>query len=201
LSPEKSADYLEEISAGGTRLLELINDILEITQMDAQEADTNAPVAVTDIISVVVASMRPAAEKAGVVIRNTAPASLPSLRGNSKRVQRALLHLLSNSVKFTERGGWARISARAESGGLAIEVSDNGVGLPPDSEAQIVALFSQCDGSLSRKHEGVGLGLTFVRRVADQHGASLHISSKLGEGTTVRLVFPADRILSVAEVA
>ena len=112
-----------------------------------------------------------------------------------------LLHLVSNAIKFTERGGWAKIAAHSGPDGLAVEVSDNGVGMPPGAEAKILAPFSQYDSSLARTREGVGLGLTFVRRVADHHDAVLQIFSELGNGTRVVMNFPADRIVKVQEVA
>ena len=90
---------------------------------------------------------------------------------------------------------------RVDHDGLVIEVSDSGVGMPPDAEAKIVELFSQFDSSYSRRREGVGLGLTFVRRVADHHDAVLQIFSELGKGTKVSMRFPANRVDNVREVA
>lgn len=127
--------------------------------------------------------------------------ALPPLRGNAKRLQKALLNLVSNAVKFTAPGGWAKIAGRVDPQGVIIEVSDNGVGMPPGAEAEVTGLFSQFDGSLTRRHDGVGLGLTFVRRVADCHDAELRISSALGAGTRVTMIVPASRTANVREVA
>jgi signal transduction histidine kinase len=194
----KAQDYLGEINRSGEHLLDLINDILEITQMDTERAEPEELVQVADIMDNAIAKIQPLADQAGVSLKR-APENdmsllgLPPLQGDSRRLQKALSHLLSNAVKFNRRGGWAQISAGLEGECLAIEVSDNGIGVAPGTEALIADLFTQGDGWLARRHGGAGLGLTFVRRVAHLHGANLNISSKSGEGTTVSLVFPAGR--------
>ena len=91
-------------------------------------------------------------------------------------------------------------SASTDAEGLVLEIADNGVGMPPGAKDKIVALFSQHDSSLTRKHEGAGLGLTFVSKVAGQHGGKLHISSHLGQGTVITLTFPLAP-MAIREVA
>jgi signal transduction histidine kinase len=198
---DRTADYLREINGSGVKLLDLINDILEITQMDTETAGPGELVYLSDIAGAVMEKMRRAAGKAGVSLQNAVDDNLPPLRGDARRLQKALLNLVSNAVKFTEPGGWTRIAAHTGPDGLEIEVSDNGMGMPPGAEAKVTGLFSQFDSSLARQHEGVGLGLTFVRRVADCHDAALRISSKVGEGTRVTMIIPAGRIVSAREVA
>jgi len=195
----KSADYIREINGSGIKLLGLINDILEITQMDAEEKKGGEQIYISDLVEAVVANVQPLADEAGVTLESLVEAHLPLLRGDSKRLQRALFHLLSNAVKFSERGSCALISARSNGGGLAVEVSDNGVGMA--SSAGITDFFSQLDASLARKHEGVGLGLTYVRRAALQHDAEVEIVSSPGEGTRVILSFPVSRVAAALEVA
>ena len=198
---ERSGEYLHEINDSGVRLLNLINDILEITQMDTEETGSAQLVYLSDIVGTVMVKMQLEAGKAGVCLQSNLAEPLPALRGDARRLQRALLHLVSNAIKFTERGGWAKIAAHSGPDGLAVEVSDNGVGMPPGAEAKIIAPFSQYDSSHARTREGVGLGLTFVRRVVDHHDAVLQIFSELGNGTRVVMNFPADRIVKVQEVA
>ena len=198
---ERSIDYHHEINASGVRLLDLINDILEITQMDTEDRGCGEPIYLPDIIENVIAKTRPAADKVGISLKCSIADRLPLLRGDGRRLQKALFNLLSNAVKFTESGGWAQISATADAKGLMLAVSDNGVGMPPGVEARIVDLFSQCDTSLKRKHEGMGLGLAFVGRVAENHGAKLQFFSKLGEGTMVTLTFPSHCLEKIPEVA
>ncbi|MEO7054304.1 MAG: ATP-binding protein, partial [Rhizomicrobium sp.] len=125
----------------------------------------------------------------------------PTLHGDSKRLQKALMNLVSNAVKFTPKGGEAVLSAGMGPEGLTIEVRDNGMGMMPGEAAKVIDLFSQADNSLSRRHDGVGLGLTYVRRVADHHDARLHISSVPGEGTRICMILPPSRIIQAREVA
>ena len=197
---ERYEDYLQEINDSGVRLLHLINDILEITQMDTEESGSGQLVYLSDIIDTVMVEMQPHASEAGVLLQSNLAQPLPALFGDGRRLRRALLHLVSNAIKFTQRGGWAKIAAHSGPDGLAVEVSDNGVGMPPGA-ATIIAPFSQYDSSLARTREGAGLGLTFVRRVADHHNAVLQIFSELGNGTRVVMDFPAHRVVKAREVA
>ena len=195
----RTRDYLTEINTSGQRLLELINDILEITQMDADEAVAGDLVFVTDIVDCAIASMRPLAEKNGISLRGEVAENLPPLCGDSRRLQKALQNLLSNAVKFTPGGGWAQVSADMIESNLVIEVRDSGMGMPAIADG--LDLFSQGDASLARQHDGVGLGLTYVKRVADQHGARLEVTSEAGVGTCVRMTFAAERPANLSEVA
>ena len=197
----KTEDYLKEINGSGVRLLELINDILEITQMDGEDAAPNDPVAIADVIDTALSLIQPQADQAGILLKRTVGESFAVLRGNSRRLQKALFNLLSNAVKFNKKGGWVQVTLRHDGDGLAIEVSDNGIGMPAGAEMVITKLFSQFDASLARKHEGIGLGLTFVQRVAHYHDAALTISSRLGEGTVVNFLFPQHRVVRALEVA
>jgi signal transduction histidine kinase len=198
---DRSDEYLHEINDSGVRLLHLINDILEITQMDTEETGPGQLVYLSDLVDTVMVEMQPHAHEAGVCLQSNLAEPLRALRGDGRRLQRALHHLVSNAIKFTERGGWAKIAVHSGPNGLIVEVSDNGVGMPPGAEAKLIASFSQYDSSLARTREGVGLGLTFVRRVADHHGAVLQIFSELGKGTRVVMDFPADRIVKAREAA
>ena len=195
----RTADYLQEINNSGTRLLELINDILDITQMDTDEGQCD-PVCVRDVMDAAVEKMQPLASGKGLTLKTAITEALPLLPGDGRRLQKAVQKLLSNAIKFTEHGGWVLASARTTSDGLVLEISDNGVGMPPGAQAKIVDLFTQYDASLARKHEGAGLGLTFVSRVASQHGGKLHIASRLGQGTVITLTFPLHQA-AIREVA
>lgn len=200
-SREKTHDYLSEINGSGARLLDLINDILEITQMDTETRKADELIFLPELAEAVIEKLRPLAERAGVTLHNAVTDDVPELRGDSRRLQKALMNLASNAVKFTPKGGEAILSATVAADGLTIEVRDNGMGMLPGEAAKVVDLFSQADNSLSRRHDGVGLGLTFVRRVADLHDARLQISSVPGQGTTIRMTVPPARIVPAREVA
>jgi signal transduction histidine kinase len=135
-------------------------------------------------------------------LKASIPESLPSLHGDNKRLTKALSHLVSNAVKFTPEGGAAVIAARLNPDGtLALDVTDTGIGMPPGAQEKIREAFCQYDGRLGRKYEGVGLGLTYVVKVAELHQAAFEIVSEAGKGTRIRLVFPPDRIVKQLEVA
>lgn len=191
----RARDYVAEINGSGLKLLEMINSILDITQMDA--AAPAEPIDVADMVDDTVAGLQSVAEKGGVALRSKVEAALPPIPGDSRRVHKAVHNLLSNAVKFTPKGGWAEISARAVPEGVLLEIRDSGIGMATAG----LNLFVQGDASLARRHDGVGLGLTYVKRVADQHAARLEIASRPGEGTCVRLIFPAGPAASVREVA
>ena len=199
----RSADYLQEIHGSGVRLLELINDILDLIQMDSGDATLSSePIFIGDCIANVVDKMLPEAERAGITLTRAVPESLPLVRGDGRRLQKALRHLVANAIKFTGNGGKARVAACLNPDHtLSVEVRDNGPGMPPEARARILEAFAQYDSRLARNHEGIGLGLTFVHRVAELHGARLHISSHPGEGTCVVITFPEYRFAQTAGAA
>lgn len=196
----RCTDYLQEINGSGVRLLELINDILDITQMDTDDGNARDAVCIRDIMDAAAGKMQPLADAKGLALKTSIAEALPLLPGDGRRLQKAVQKLLSNSIKFTDHGGWVLAAAREEADGLVLEISDNGVGMPPGAKDQVVDLFAQYDTSLARKHEGAGLGLTFVNRVVCLHGGKLHIASRLGQGTVVSLTFPLHRA-DIREVA
>jgi signal transduction histidine kinase len=199
----RSADYLQEIHGSGVRLLELINDILDLIQMDSGDATLSSePIFIGDCIANVVEKMLPEAERAGITLTRVVPDNLPLVRGDGRRLQKALRHLVANAIKFTGKDGKARVAACLNPDGtLSLEVRDNGPGMPPEARARILEAFAQYDSRLARNHEGIGLGLTFVHRVAELHGAALHIASRPGEGTSVVMTFPEYRFAQTAGAA
>jgi signal transduction histidine kinase len=197
---DKAQDYAREINSGGSKLLDLINDILDITQMDAEDAGAEDEINVGDLLESLLAKLTPEANQAGIGLECTVPAGLPYLSGDKRRIAKALQHLLGNAIKFGRKDGFARIAVCADEIGLAITIADDGIGMPPGAEARIVHLFAQADSALARHHEGIGLGLTFVHRVAEKHGARLEIKSRLGEGTHIALLFPPGRLIRAAPV-
>lgn len=197
----KKADYLKEINGAGFRLLDLINDILEITQMDAAANEAHEPVYLSDVVAGVAEKMRKAADEAGMTLATAVGENLPPIKGDGRRLERAAVHLVSNAIKFGRKGGAVRITARALKYSQLLEVRDDGPGLPEGSEDSILELFAQGDTSLSRHRDGVGLGLTFVCRVANHHEARLKVESRKGKGTSISMVFPPSRIGALDKVA
>ncbi len=202
-------DYANEILGSGRRLLDLINDILDLTQMDSTATgEADALVYLPDCIAAIIAEAQPAARLAGITLKASVPERLPPLHGDSKRLSKALSHLVSNAIKFTPQGGAAVIGAHLDpAGAIIVEVIDTGVGMPPDAQEKIRdvfsrrEVFSQYDGRLERRYAGVGLGLTYVGKVAELHDAQIEVKSEAGKGTRIRLIFHHERFARNLEVA
>jgi signal transduction histidine kinase len=121
------------------------------------------------------------------------PDDLPLLRADDRAVKQMLINLLSNAVKFTDAGGGITVSASNEDGELRISVADTGVGMAPEDIPRALTAFGQVDGSLSRRHQGTGLGLPLVKSLVELHQGVCTLDSAPGVGTTVSLQFPKDR--------
>ena len=202
-APQHQEDYAHEILGGGQRLLAIVNDILDLTEMTSKpDQSEEGLVYLSDCIAAVIAEWQPAARAAGVMLRAVMPSDLPALRGDNRRISRALSHLVSNAIKFAPEGGPTTITACQDlDQSLILEVTDNGVGMTPEAQERIREAFSQSDSRLGRRHEGLGLGLTYVGRVAEFHHAKFELLSELGKGTRARLIFEPDPVSRALEVA
>jgi signal transduction histidine kinase len=188
-------DYARNIADSGRHLLGLINNVLDISKLDAghlelQEETLN----IADIARGAMRMVEIQAAGAGVRLCDQLEGSLPELRGDARRMRQILLNLLSNAVKFTPQGGEVRVSARRLGSGLAVVVADTGIGIAAEDIPRALQRFGQIDSSLSRLYEGSGLGLPLAKRLVELHGGSLELASTLGAGTTVTLLFPAERL-------
>jgi len=175
----------------------LINDILDLAkiergslQPDEEELDIAASVGAVETL------VKDRASRGQVSLLLDCPKDLPMLRGDSRQLKQMLANLMSNAVKFTDPGGAVTVRiCDTESGGIAIEVHDTGIGIAEDDIPKALAPFVQVDRSLARKHEGTGLGLPLTNRMIELHGGRLELESELGGGTTARLIFPANRVI------
>ncbi len=197
LGNARYADYAEDIHASGVHLLTIINDILDLSKIEAgrmelQEAD----LFVGDLIEAVVPIVRGRAEAGGLALSTAVPDDLPMLRADPRAVKQILINLLSNAIKFTGKGGTVTISAAVDMDQIALVVSDTGIGIAEADLPRVFEAFGQVDGSLDRKHEGTGLGLPLVASVAELHGGIFKLDSRPGAGTTAKVIFPSRRTLS-----
>jgi signal transduction histidine kinase len=199
---ELVAEYSSQINDSGKQLLSLINIILDVAQIESGRFEPNAEV--VDVAKAVRTAVRQAdgaAQTNGVTIEAQLAGDLPWLRGDERRITQALSQVLSNAVKFTEAGGSVTVAAGlTPEADLVVSVTDTGIGIPPEQQERVFELFTQLDGSLSRRYPGAGLGLFTARAVVMAHGGQLHLDSRDGEGTTVRIVLPASRLLAPAAV-
>jgi hypothetical protein len=198
--------HVETIQKAGSSLLELLNDILDYTKFESGKVDLEK-IAWTPALMVheVMQLLQPRAEEKKVMLNfeNQLPAGL-TLCGDPTRVRQILLNLVSNAVKFTERGSvtvWAEWYPAAGTNGrgeLSIDVIDTGIGIPPEKVPHLFEAFSQADASTTRQHGGTGLGLAICKRLSDLMGARLTLQSLPGSGTTLSFRLEAGTVAAQA---
>ena len=188
-------EYLESIQSSGEQLLGIINDILDLSKIEAGLMEVaDQPVESAQLVrdALALAERRP--ERAKVELTVALGESLPDLRGSEIKLRQVLVNLLSNAMKFTPDGGRVSVAAwRDEAGDLGLRIEDSGIGMSAEEVEIALTPFRQVDGSLSREHEGTGLGLPLAKRLVELHGGSLEIESAPGEGTRVELRLPSDK--------
>ena len=197
IAERRYVGYAGDIKASGEHLLAIINDILDLSRVEVGQADLEeSGFAMHDAIASCVRLVQPRAEQAGLELNINVPPGLPDIYGDQRRIKQIAINLLSNAVKFTPVGGTISIDAAIRSDdSLAMSVTDSGIGMAPEDIERALQPFVQLDTSLSRKFEGTGLGLALCRMLADMHEARLEIVSEPGNGTTVSLILPPERIL------
>jgi cell cycle sensor histidine kinase DivJ len=194
-------DYARHIHESGEHLRDLIDDVLDLSRIEAGKWRL-APelLSVPEIMEGVMRTLSITAERAEVALDLDLQPCLPPLTADRRAVRQMLLNLVSNAVKFTPRHGSVAVSARASGGALVLEVRDTGIGIPPEELARLANPFEQAESVLrareTREDEfapapaGSGLGLATVRALAQLHGGSMSIASSPGQGTTVRVSLP-----------
>jgi signal transduction histidine kinase len=195
---ERYRDYINDIHDSGRHLLTVINDILDLSKIEAGRMEVADEV--FDLRGTVDSILRMAAERAaagGIAIEVLLPEPPPQLCADERMIKQILINLLSNAIKFTHSGGRITIGAAPqEDGGIALSVADTGIGIPADDLPNVGNPFWQIDGGLNRKFEGTGLGLSLCKRMTEMHGGTLVIASEVGVGTTVTVRLPAARLVA-----
>ena len=179
----------------GDHLLELINDILDVSAVEAGRLEVCEEI--VDVANLVEASVRLVGARAaeGRVSLSIVPPEMGlGLRSDEKRMKQILLNLLSNAVKFTPKGGDVTVRVRvADDGSMVFSISDTGIGMDKAGLAQAMIMLGQVDGSLARQYEGTGLGLPLTQRLVEAHGGTLELDSRLNVVTTAVVRMPAHR--------
>ncbi len=190
-------DYAGDIHASGKHLLQLINDVLDISKVEAGKAELRDEcVDLRRVIADCAGVMGPQASAAGISIGIDVHPDLPPLQGDGRAIKQILLNLLSNAVKFTPPSGRITLSAWPSGSGLTVAVSDTGIGMASGEIDRIFEPFYQVDSDLNRRFEGTGLGLSLVKGLVAMHGGTVEVASMPGQGTTFSVNFPATRVLS-----
>jgi signal transduction histidine kinase len=199
LGDSRYIEYATDIRDSGQHLLNLINDLLDVSKIEFGKIElAEEPVDLTGIIDSCMRLMRDRADQASLELTAVTPPDLPPLRGDSRRLKQILLNLMSNAVKFTPAGGKVTVRASIESGDIKIAVSDTGIGIAPHDLAKALQPFGQIDSRMNRKYQGTGLGLPLTKSMIELHGGRLQLDSTVGHGTTATLWLPGARILSPA---
>jgi cell cycle sensor histidine kinase DivJ len=187
---DRYSEYAELIHESGAHLLELINDVLDMSKIEAERFElSREDFDARDAISAVLRLMRGQAERAGITLRGALPTEPLEAEADRRAIKQIAMNLLSNAMKFTPRGGSVTISARADGQVLELAVSDTGVGIQREDLERLGRPFEQAGGSEQRQG-GSGLGLSLVRAFAKLHGGDMTIVSTFGEGTTVTVRMP-----------
>lgn len=196
LGDESYREYMNDIQNGGHHLLGVINDILDLSKVEAGAAELSEDLLdVRGLIKESVRLLRDRAEQAGIHVAIDAAPNLPDIYGDEQLLKRGLLNLLSNAIKFTPAGGRVTVRAGAEPGcEYLITVADTGIGIAPEDIDHVLTPFGQAENVLTRSHQGTGLGLPLVKSFVELHGGALEIQSTPGKGTEVTLRLPAGRV-------
>ena len=196
LGHRKYADYAKDINESGTHLLDLVSDILDISRVEAGTDTLNEEeVRVEAVVRQVLDATAAQAAKAGVSCRLVAPASLPSVFADERKIRQIVTNLVGNAIKFNVPGGTVEVALCRDEGGYCIAVADTGIGIAEHDIPKALARFGQLEDQFSRKYEGLGLGLPIVQALTQQHGGRFAIESTPGRGTKVTITLPPTRCL------
>lgn len=195
-------EYAQDIYDSGALLLSLINDILDMSKIEAGKRNlAESMLNIESVIDSVLRLIAPRMKSSKLHFHAYVPKDLPALRGEEKALKQILTNLLTNAVKFTPEGGEINLSAMInETGSMIISVKDSGIGIAEKDIPIALAPFGQIESVLSRKNQGTGLGLPLTKALTELHDGTLVMESQIGSGTSVTLTFPPARVVARAAV-
>jgi signal transduction histidine kinase len=190
---DKQAEYLRDILESGRHLLSLINDILDLSKIEAgrmelEPTDFDLPGAIDNALTLV----RERASRRGIMLGRAIDERVGMIRADERKVKQVLLNLLSNALKFTPEGGRIDVRATLSDGRVEVSVADTGVGIAPEDQEAVFEEFRQV-GTADKKVEGTGLGLALSRKFIELHGGRIWVKSQLGQGSTFTFTLPVRR--------
>jgi signal transduction histidine kinase len=190
----KQDEYLKDIYASGQHLLSLINDILDLSKIEAGRMElVSAPFDLASAVDNAVTLVKDRAARHGIALELDLDPRLGELVGDERKVKQVLLNLLSNAVKFTPEGGRISLKASRTDRAVEIAVTDTGIGIAPEDQAAIFEEFRQVGRDEARKQEGTGLGLTLAKKFVELHGGRIWVESTPGGGSTFTFTLPLSR--------
>jgi len=198
--PEKIRSALEDVQASGRHLLGLINDVLDLSKIEAGRATLSLQeYSMREVVQAVFTTMQPLAAAKNLALKIAVPADLPSGKGDQRRITQVLMNLTGNAIKFADSGE-VRVEAKAAHDSFLVSVSDTGPGVALADQQRIFEEFQQVDGSSSRAKGGTGLGLAIAKRIIEMHRGHIWVESKVGVGSTFTFSLPV-RVERQAEVS
>jgi CheY-like chemotaxis protein len=212
----RQVNHVQTIEKSGQHLLQLINDILDLSKIEAGKADLDlAPVSIQRLCNQCLKMIQPRADRKGIALSLELDYRIEQAWLDERRVRQILINLLSNAIKFTLEDGRVKLGGHLAYGNqlqqelrpdrspvnastpyLCLEVIDSGIGIPEDKLHLLFRPFQQVDSSLSRHHEGTGLGLALTKRLAELHGGTVSVKSREGMGSTFRVWLPLTEMRS-----
>jgi len=191
-APEKMRGVLERVQANGKHLLGLINDVLDLSKIEAGQLTLSlSDYSLTNLVQGVYVAVEPLASKKNLALTTKIAPSLPAGHGDERRLAQVLLNLVGNAIKFTDQGEVA-IEASLSNGSFRVAVRDSGPGIAPADQAKIFEEFQQVDNTSTREKGGTGLGLAISKRIVEMHGGRISVESQLGKGSTFTIKLPVN---------
>lgn len=197
LGNDRYRDYTNDILISGRHLLSMIDDILDISKIEAGRYDLEErDIEMDEVIRWSAELIRPKLAEGNLELKLDMPEDLPLVYADKRALRQVLLNLLSNAVKFTEAGGSITVAASIhDHDGLTVSVTDTGIGIPPDRVRETLEPFVQVESSMTGKHHGTGLGLSITKHLVEMHNGTFGLESQEGVGTTVSFTFPPHRLI------
>ncbi len=195
---ERYKEYLRDIHQSGGYVISLVNDLLDLAKIEAGKLDLNfESVALNDIVMECVALMQPQANRERIIIRTSLSGQVPNVVADPRSIRQIVLNLVSNAVKFTLAGGQVVVSTAMEPHGeVSLRIRDTGIGMSEKDIETALKPFRQLSTSRERRSDGTGLGLPLTKALVEANRASFVIDSAVGQGTLIRITFPATRVLA-----
>ena len=188
--PEKARVVLDRVQQNGRHLLGLINDVLDLSKIEAGQLSlVLADHSVQDIVSNVISAVDSLAREKSIALKTEVAPDLPPVHGDERKLTQVLLNLVGNAIKFTDEGEVA-INASAQNGAIQVSVRDSGPGISEADQAKIFDEFQQADSSVTKKKGGTGLGLTISKQIIEMHGGRIWVESQLSRGSTFSFTVP-----------
>ena len=193
LGPEERREFLGNILASGRHLLGLINEILDLSKIEAGKMTLSPGLfSVQDVLEEVLQTLKPLATKKGILIEVTFDPHLSTFNADAVKFKQILYNLLSNAIKFTPEGGNVYVRASATEEWAEFSVRDTGIGIRPGDQERIFQEFQHVEMSAARQHEGTGLGLTLAKKFVEMHGGRIWVESEAGKGSTFTFTLPLE---------